>query len=246
MVDAGSYGLLAPGAGQAALALRRVGHQADAGVGAHGHQLRFVLAAQQVVLVLHGHEPGPAALVGGVLQLGELPGVHRRCAEVANLARLEDVMQGLHRLGGRGGRVEAVDLVQVDIVGAEPGQGGVDLLNDRFAGQAGSAGTLVHLAEHLGGQHDVLATRIAPDRAADDFFRRASLIGVRGVPEGDTELDGLPEERLRLVVGQCPPVSSFGRGVAVAHAAQREPADPQPGVTELGVLHLMVPSLWEC
>jgi hypothetical protein len=63
-----------------------------------------------------------------------------------------------------------VDLVQVDVIGAKPGQGGVDLLHDCFAGQAGSAGTVVHLAEHLGGQDDVLATRIAPDRAADDFL----------------------------------------------------------------------------
>src|SRR5437870_13851491 len=94
----------------------------------------------------------------------------------------------------RGARVEAVDLVQVDVVGAEPGQGGVDLFHDRLAGQAGSAGTVVHLAEHLGGQHDVLAARIAPDRAAGDLFRGAGLVDVRGVPEGDAELDSLPEE----------------------------------------------------
>jgi hypothetical protein len=35
---------------------------------AHGHQLWLVLAAQQVVLILHGHEPGPAACLGGALQ----------------------------------------------------------------------------------------------------------------------------------------------------------------------------------
>src|SRR4029077_18763947 len=97
----------------------------------------------------------------------------------------DDVVQGLHGLGDRGSGVESVDLVQVDAVGAEPGQGGVDLLHDGLAGQPGPAGTVVHLAEHLGGQHDVLATRIAPDRAAGDLFRGTGLVDVRGIPEGD-------------------------------------------------------------
>ena len=55
-------------------------------------------------------------------------------------------------------RVEPVDLVQVDVVGAQAGQGGVDLLEDGLAGQAGAARAIVHSAEYLGGQHDVLAT----------------------------------------------------------------------------------------
>src|SRR5207247_898974 len=66
---------------------------------------------------------------------------------------------------------------------------------------------------------------------------------------GDAELDGLPEERLRLVVGQGPPVGSLGGGVTVAHAAQRQPADLQPGVTEPGVLHLAISfavRAWAC
>jgi hypothetical protein len=133
-----------------------------------------------------------------------------------------------------------VDLVQVDVVGAQPGQGGVDLLQDGPAGQAGPARAVVHLAEHLGGQHDVLATRIAPDRAAHDLLRGAGLIDVGGVPEGDAEVDGLLEKRLGLVVGQGPPVRAFGGGVAVTHAAQRQPADLQSGLTQPGVFHVVV------
>jgi len=41
-----------------------------------------------------------------------------------------------HGLLDRGFRVEAVDLVQVDVIGAQPPQRGVDLLEDRPAGLA--------------------------------------------------------------------------------------------------------------
>ncbi len=138
----------------------------------------------------------PPVQLGGVLQLGELPGPHRGGPDVAGLARLDHVVQRFHRLLGRRLRVEAVDLVQVDVVGAEPGQGGVDLLHDRPPGQAGTAGAVAHLEEHLGREHDVLAAGVLPDRPADDLLGRAVAVGVRGVPEGDPELDGLPEDRL--------------------------------------------------
>jgi len=66
--------------------------------------------------------------VGGVLELGELPGVHAAGAQVADLAGLHDVVQGLHGLLEGSVGIEAVDLVEVDVVGPEPGQRGVDLL----------------------------------------------------------------------------------------------------------------------
>ena len=92
-----------------------------------------------------------------MLQLGELPAGHRRRAQVAGLARLDHVVQRFHGLGHGSLGVEPVDLVQVDVAGAEPGQGGVDLLEDGLAGQARAAGAVVHPAGYLGGQHDVLA-----------------------------------------------------------------------------------------
>src|SRR3954452_3425808 len=161
--------------------------------------------------------------------LGELPPIHRRRAEVADLARLDDVVQCFHRLLDRAVRIEAVDLVEVDVVGVETFQRRVDLLQDRFPRQPLSARTVVHLAEHLGGQHDVLPPRVALDRPADDLLRGPRLIDVGGVPEGDAELDRLSEERLRLLVDERPLVRARCGRVAVAHAAPREPAGGGPG-----------------
>ena len=237
LVGAGAVALLTGRAGEAALAVRGVRHETHAHVAAHRHQLSFVVPAQQVVLILHRHEPGPAAEVGGVLELRELPRVHRGGADVARLARLDDVVQRLHRLLDRRVRVEAVDLVQVDVVRAEPRQRRVDLFEDRLARQALSAGAVVHLPPHLRREHDVLTAGVAGDRAADDLFGRAELIDVRGVPERHAELDGLLEERLCLVFGERPRVGVRGGRVAVAHAAEREPAHLQSGVPQAGVLH---------
>src|SRR2546421_4283320 len=54
----------------------------------------------------------------------------------------------------------------------------------------------------------------------------AELIDGGGVPEVDAELHGLPEERLGGLLVQGPRVEPPG-GVAVAHAAERAPADLQ-------------------
>src|SRR4051812_49917263 len=79
------------------------------------------------------------------------------------------------------------------------------------------------------------------DRAADDFLGRPRLVDVGGVPEGDAELDRLPEERLRLVLDERPLVRTRRRRVAVAHAAEREPADLQSGGAQSYGLHRVSP-----
>lgn len=70
-----------------------------------------------------------------MLELGELPRPHRRRAQVAHLPRADDVVEGLHRLLDRHVVVEPVEVVDVDVVRPEPAQRGVELLEDRLAGQ---------------------------------------------------------------------------------------------------------------
>jgi hypothetical protein len=56
------------------------------------------------------------------------------------------------------------------------------------------------------------------------YFLIARPVGVGGVPEGDSELDRLPEDRPGRLVVECPFVEA-PRGVAEAHAAESDPAD---------------------
>ena len=92
-----------------------------------------------------------------MLGLGELPGVHAGRPDVAGLPRAHDVVQRLHRLLDRRVRVPAVDLVEVDVVGAQPAQRGVDRGQDVLAGQAAVVRAVRHGVEDLGREHVVVA-----------------------------------------------------------------------------------------
>jgi len=103
-------------------------------------------------------------------------------------------MERLHRLLDRGLRDEPVNLVEVDVVGAQPSQRGVDLFHDRLARQTGPTRAVVDREEHPCGHHDVVAV--------GEFFRarptassEVRVVAVGGVPEVDPEVQGLPEER---------------------------------------------------
>ena len=93
---------------------------ADALVDALRDHLPLLLAVDEVVVVLHRDEARPAVRVGDALRLRELPRVHAARADVARLAGAHDVVQRLHRLLDRRPVVPAVDLVEVDVVEAEP------------------------------------------------------------------------------------------------------------------------------
>ena len=58
--------------------------------------------------------------VGDVERAGELPCGHVAGPDVAGLARLHDVVERFHGLLDRRGRVVAMNLIEVDVVDAEP------------------------------------------------------------------------------------------------------------------------------
>src|SRR5690606_35043471 len=120
--------------------------------------------------------------------------------------------------------------------GAESSQRGVDLLHDGLAGQPRAARAIVHLEEDLGGQHHVLTPGVLADRPPDDLLRAAVPVDVGGVPEGDAEFHGLPEDRLGRLIVQRPLVDT-SRGVPETHATQGDPADLQARGAQAGVLH---------
>lgn len=126
----------------------------------------FLFAGQEIVVVLHGNKTAPAIELLQVQGLGELPGVHGRSAEIAHLAGLHQVVQRLQGFLPRSGVVIAMDLVQVDVVGAQALERMVDFLHDRLARQAAAVRAQAHGVAQLGRDDDRVAIGVILDRSS--------------------------------------------------------------------------------
>ena len=89
-----------------------------------------------------------------------------------------------------------------------------------------------HLAEHLGREHDLLATAAEASQSADGLLGPAATIraavAVGRVEEGHALIEGVVHDREGILL----------RGVgAEVHGAEDEPGDGRSGASELGVLH---------
>src|SRR3954471_5667465 len=162
----GASRLLVPPRKQAA-SKRAPRDHADALVDALRNHLPLLLAVDQVVVVLHRHERRRS----DALRLRELPGVHAAGADVAGLSGLHDVVQRAHRLLDRRRLVPAVDLVEVDVVEAEPLERGIDRGEDVLARQAAPVLALHGPTVHLRRDYVLLAhaEELAQHPAGDDL-----------------------------------------------------------------------------
>lgn len=82
-----------------------------------------------------------------------------------------------------------MDLVEIDIVGAEAAQAVVDLGKDRGAGKTLAVWAGAHATEHLGCQHDLLAGRQFLKQDAGDLFAGALCVDIGRIEEIDA---GIP------------------------------------------------------
>ena len=170
-------------------------------------------------MVLHRDEPCPTVDPLQVERLGELPGVHGRGAEIAHLASLHHVVEGFERLLPRGRVVVAVDLVQVDVVRAEPAQRMVDLGHDRLAGQAAAVGSWSHRVAQFGGDDDGVAIGEVLECAAEDLLAGAVGVHVRCVEEVDPRLERVLDQR--RAPRPRPSTRRGGRGRARRRSSRR-------------------------
>jgi hypothetical protein len=95
-----------------------------------------------------------------------------------------------------------VDLVEVDVVGAEAAQAGVDLRHDRRPRQATVLRASPHRDEHLGSDDHVVALDQLAEHLARDLLARAVGVGVGGVERRDPGVERGLVERPGLVDGQ--------------------------------------------
>ena len=78
--------------------------------------------------------------------------------------------------------IDVMDVVDVDVIGLQPFQAGLDLLLDVQPGHARIVGPAAHRIEELGRDHGILPPAL--QHLAQHRLRYAADIGVGGIEEG--------------------------------------------------------------
>ena len=212
-------------AGEEPAAQRRVGHEPDAELAQQRQHLRLGVARPQRVLRLQRGDR-----VDGVGAADRVrPGLGQ--ADVADLALGDELGQGADGVLDRRVRVDAVLVVEVDVVGAEPLQRTLD----RGADVRGTAVEVPRAAAGVGDeaelrrQHDLVAAVL--DGAADEFLVGVRPVDLGGVDERDAQVERPVDRADRLgVVG-----ARAGVGRGHPHGAQADPGHIE--ISKLDVFH---------
>jgi hypothetical protein len=107
------------------------------------------------------------------------------------------VVERSQRLLQRGQRVESVELIQVDVVGAEPLEAGLAAADDVVTGLADVVRAVAHPAVNLGRQDHPVAASL--QGLAEDLLRRPLRVDIGGVEQVDARLQAEIDESARLV-----------------------------------------------
>ena len=198
-------------AGQEALAERAERHEADPELLERRQDRLLGLAPPQRVLALQRGDglDGVGAADRLYAGLGE--------AEVADLALVDQVLDGAGDVLDRDVRVDAVLVEQVDRVGPQPLQRSLHASADRARGgcRARPVRRALQVEPELRRDHDLVADRL--ERLADEL-----LVGERAVDLGGVE------ERDAAVDGGCGSARSSPACPAAGRSAWLMPMQPRP------------------
>src|SRR5690348_4495219 len=154
--------------------------------------------------------------------------------DVADLPRTNEIRQAADRLFDRRALVDAMQVVQIDDVGAEARQARVaarlDVVRPAVDVAHGGSGGADNAT--LGGKDDIAAP--PAERTADQLFVRAAAIHVSGIEKRDAEIDCPMNRPYRFLV--------VGHAVALrhAHAAKADRRHGQPAASKLPLLHRII------
>ncbi len=139
--------------------------------------------------------------------------------------------------------VEAVDLVEVDMVELEPIEAGVDLVEDVPARSARAVGPGVHPPERLGGDHHLAARNVQVlERLAEDLLGLAIVIDVGGIDEVDAGVERCLDQRIGLVLRELADAAPDTLAAAAeGHRAEAQFGDDEAGAAEVVVAHAKSP-----
>ncbi len=129
-------------AGQATPAERRPHHGADALIERQRHQLPLIIAAKQRIIALIGDVARQAVFFRRRQRLHQMPAGIVRRADIANLARSDQIVERSQGFVERCLGIETVHKVQIDMIGAETLQAGLGGADDVIARRALAVGAV--------------------------------------------------------------------------------------------------------
>jgi hypothetical protein len=159
-----------------------------------------------------------------------------RAGDVADLAARDEVVERTYGLFHRRVLVEAVHVVQVDVVGAEAAEAVLAGAHEEMPRRANIVRRRAHREGRLG--RDQQITAAAGDRRPEDLLGSPARIGIRGVEERRAGVDTDVHQPLRLGHIRAAP-----RSVELAAAAERRRSEAQhrhaqPAPAQLPEFHI--------
>jgi len=129
---------------------------------------------------------------------------------VADLARLHQLLERAGGLLERCRAVGPVDLVEVDVVGAEMVEARVDSLAEPLGARVADDAVALRPQAALRGEHDLVApgAQLLAERLRHELLGSPEAVGLGGVEEADPEFESATDGRHVLPLVQRPPVAA--------------------------------------
>ncbi len=166
-----------------------------------------------------------ASALGRPLRLDDVLGREARRSDSAHLAGSHKIIERQESLADLGVIVIAVDLVEVDVIGAKPAQTVLDLARDPATRSALHVRIVAERQSELRRQNDILAATF--DGLPDNLFGFAERIDIRGIEKIDARIDGAADDADRVfVVGVAHRAEHHGAESKLAHRPARSAEYP--------------------
>ncbi len=177
---------------------RTPNQQAEPLVLDQGNGLLLQVPSDERVIRLCALECLEAPALRSSQRLHQLPGFHVGAADVAHLAGPDEIGEGDERLFDVGLGVGTVDLIEVDVVGAETFQARFGGLNDVQARQPDLVCARAHATAHFGGDYHVLT--LALQRATENLLGFTARVNVGRVEEVDALVQRAIHQRVGVLL----------------------------------------------
>ena len=160
------------------------------------------------------------------------------------MAVANELVERAHRLLDRCGRVEAVDLVQVDVIELQALQACLHPVEDVAARRAAHVRAGAGFAEDLGGHHHLVARHLqVAQRLAGDLLGHATRVHVGGVDEVHARVQRLAHELLSFRLLQLADLAPHAGAAAEGHGAEAKFGNEKAGAAERAMAHVATPVL---